>query len=59
MSHSESQPLRWRQRQLIILLHVFEGVALSVLPRGALRKHLLDRVDRALKQIHVDRCREV
>jgi hypothetical protein len=58
MSHRNPKPPRWPQRQSIKLLHALEGLALSALPRGTLRKRLLDRVDQALKQIHVHRCGE-
>jgi hypothetical protein len=43
-------------RLIIWLLDVVERLAFSVLPRGRLRKRLLDRVDQALKQMHRDRC---
>jgi hypothetical protein len=47
---------RLGDRLIIRLLDMIERLALSVLPRGLLRKRLLERVDRALKQMHRDRC---
>jgi hypothetical protein len=43
-------------RLIIRLLDMIERLALSVLPRGRLRKRLLERVDQSLKQMHRDRC---
>ena len=54
MSHAKS---RMNGVGLIIrLLDMLERLALSVLPRGVLRKHLLQCVDRALRKMHRDRC---
>jgi hypothetical protein len=47
---------RLGDRMIIRLLDTIERLALSVLPRGPLRKRLLERVDRTLKQMHRDRC---
>jgi hypothetical protein len=43
-------------RLIIRLLDIIERLAFSVLPRGPLRKRLLERVDQALKQMRRDRC---
>jgi hypothetical protein len=43
-------------RLIIRLLDMIERLALAVLPRGQLRKRLLERVDQSLKQMHRDRC---
>lgn len=56
MAHLDPTPLRWQDYLLIKTLSVIEGFALTVMPRGALRKRLLTQVDRLLEQIHVNRC---
>jgi hypothetical protein len=47
---------RMGDRLIIRLLDMIERLALAVLPRGQLRKRLLERVDQSLKQMHRDRC---
>jgi hypothetical protein len=56
VSHAQARMNGIRDRLNIRLLDMIERLALSVLPRGPLRKYLLERVDRALKQMHRDRC---
>ncbi len=56
MAHSDLKPLRWQDYLLVRILTYIEGFALSMMPRGAIRKHVLDRIDQQLKSIHVTRC---
>jgi hypothetical protein len=56
MSHGAPPPAPARTRAAIWLLVLAERCALAVLRRGALRKRVLARVDRALHQIHVELC---
>jgi hypothetical protein len=56
MSHSAARSLRLRERVAIWLLVEIERIALSVLPRGPVRKRLLARVNRALAQMHLEVC---
>ncbi len=56
MDHSNLRPLRWPEYLLIKTLTVIEGFALSVMPRGSLRKRLLREVDHRLQKIHTAQC---
>jgi hypothetical protein len=56
MSHAGLRMDGLGDRLIIRLLSVIERFALSVLPRGPMRKRLLERVDRALRQMHRARC---
>jgi hypothetical protein len=55
MSRSAARSSRLRERITLWLLIEIERVALSVLPRGRLRKRVLARVDRALTRMHLER----
>jgi hypothetical protein len=55
MSHSRTQPVL-RERIIAWLLETLEWFALSVIPRGPLRKRLLGRVDRAFARMHRRIC---
>ena len=56
MSHAGMRMNGLGDRLIIRLLGAIERFALSVLPRGPMRKRLLGRVDRALKQMHRAHC---
>ena len=57
MAHADLSPLRWSEYLLIKALTLIEGFALSVLPRGELRRRLPRWVDRLLEQIHANQYR--
>jgi hypothetical protein len=56
MSHSATRSSRLRERVAVWLLVEIERLALSVLPRGRLRKRVLARVNRALARMHLEVC---
>lgn len=56
MNHSAARSSRLRERVTLWLLVEIERIALSVLPRGPVRKRLLARVNRALAQMHPEVC---
>ena len=56
MAHRDPTPLRWQDYLLIKTITFIEGFAMKSIPRGALRKRLLTRLDRVLQRIHANRC---
>lgn len=51
--------IRWSERLRAVMLDAMEGFALSVLPRGRLRKRVLARVDRGFARIRQRRNGEI
>jgi hypothetical protein len=56
VSHSSTRPPVLRERIIAQLLEVLEWLALSLLPRGPLRKRLLGVVDRTFARMHCQSC---
>jgi hypothetical protein len=56
MSHAGLRKNGLLDRFIIRLLDVVERLAFLVLPRGQLRRHLLESVDRTLRHMHRGRC---
>jgi hypothetical protein len=56
VSHSPTRPPVLRERMIAELLEIVERLALSLLPRGPLRRRLLGVVDRAFARMHRQSC---
>ena len=56
MTHAPARPPVLGERIIAGLLGILEWFALSVLPRGPIRKRLLGLVDRAFARMHRQSC---
>lgn len=56
MTHSTTRPPGLLQRALVRALGGVEWCALTFLPRGSLRRSLLQRVDRTFARLHRENC---
>jgi hypothetical protein len=52
MTHARTGPLGLRERTVARLWEILEWFALSILPRGPLRRRVIARVDQALARMH-------
>lgn len=52
MTHAPTRPMGLRERMFARLWEILEWFALSILPRGPLRRRVIARVDRALARMH-------